>query len=102
MQAMPERSTVVIYGLLAGEPLQADMKQLVFQQKNIDAFFITTWLDNKNMIQNLRLWSRVQKMVADGLTTEIRGKCPLQDAKQAVEAYQHQMTGGKMLLIPGG
>lgn len=102
VQAMPERSTVVIYGLLAGEPLRADMKQLVFQQKSIDAFFLISWLDNKNMIQNLRLWSRVQKLVADGLTTEIRGQCPLQDAKQAVEAYQHQMTGGKMLLIPDG
>jgi NADPH2:quinone reductase len=101
LQTMPERSKVIIYGLLAGEPAQADMKRLVFQQKSIDNFYIVSWLDGKNLIQKLRLWGRAQKLVATGLKTEIRGRCPLQDSKQAVEGYQAQMTGGKLLLIPG-
>lgn len=101
LQAMPEHSKVIIYGLLAGEPAQADMKQLVFQQKSVESFFVVTWLERKNLIQNLLLWRRAQKLVAAGLQTEIRGRCSLPETKDAVEAYQRQMSSGKVVLLPG-
>ncbi|UCG23186.1 MAG: zinc-binding dehydrogenase [Chloroflexota bacterium] len=101
LQAMPERSEVIIYGLLSGEPAQADMKQLVFQKKRINNYFIVSWLEGKNLIQSLLLWRRAQKLVASDLKTDIRARYPLQEIKQAVEEYQRQMTGGKMVLIPG-
>jgi NADPH:quinone reductase-like Zn-dependent oxidoreductase len=101
LQAMPESSKVVIYGLLSGQMAQVDMKQLIFQKKSVDNYFVVSWLEGKSFISSLLLWRRAQKLVVSDLTTDIRARFPLQDARQAVEEYQRQMTGGKMLLIPG-
>ena len=101
LQAIPTQSTVVIWGKLDEDPAQADMKQLIFQDKEIDNFFISTWLGNKSLPQNLLLWRRAQKLVASGLKADIRSRHPLQDAIEVVKNYQHEMTGGKVLLVPG-
>lgn len=101
IKAMPENSEVIIYGLLSGEPAQADMKRLAFQNKRIGNYYVIPWLEGKNLLQSLLLWRRAQKLVASGLKTEIRARYPLEDTIQAVEEYQCQMTAGKMLLIPG-
>jgi len=46
------------------------------------------------------LWRRAQKLIGTDLRSEIRARYPFQDAKQAVQEYTSQMTGGKILLSP--
>jgi len=98
--AMPSYSKVTVYGNLSYEPAQADPGQLIFQDKSIDGFWLTTWLARKSFIQNLKLWQRAQKLLATDLKSEIRSQYPLSEVQNAIKEYQSQMTGGKFLLRP--
>ncbi len=100
LEAMPAHSKVTVYGGLSNEPAQAQPGHLIFQNKAVDGFWLTSWLAKKNFMQKLMLWRRAQKMLSTELKCEIRAKYPLQDAKKAVKDYQSQMTGGKVLFVP--
>jgi len=99
--AMPPHSKVTVYGGLSFEPALADPGQLIFQNKSIDGFWLTSWLGKLNFIQNLILWQRAQKLMATDLKSEIRDRYPLYEVQKAVKEYQKEMTGGKCLLTPG-
>jgi NADPH:quinone reductase-like Zn-dependent oxidoreductase len=43
----------------------------------------------------------VQKLLATTLKSEIPARYPLAEAQQAVQDYEKQMTGGKVLIVPG-
>jgi NADPH:quinone reductase-like Zn-dependent oxidoreductase len=101
LEAMPRHSKVTVYGGLSYEPAQAHTGQLVFQGRSLDGFWLTTWMAKKNFVQSLMLWRRAQKLLSLELRSEIRARYPLQDARQAVQEYQSQMTGGKVLFVPG-
>jgi NADPH:quinone reductase len=100
LAAMPAHSKVTIYGGLSYEPAQADPGQLIFQNKAVDGFWLTTWLAKKNFVQSLMLWRRAQKLLSTELKSEIRAEYPLHEAKKAIQEYQSQMTGGKVLFRP--
>jgi hypothetical protein len=46
------------------------------------------------------MWRRAQKLISTELRSEIRAQYPFQEAKKAIQEYQSQMTGGKILLGP--
>jgi hypothetical protein len=43
----------------------------------------------------------VQKLLKDELRTEIRARLPLEQATEGVRLYEREMTGGKILFVPG-
>lgn len=100
LEAMPPRSKVTVFGGLSDESAQANPGQLIFQDKSVDGFWVSTWLENKNFLQLLMLWRRGQKLQSAELRSKIRAQYPLQEAKKAIEAYRRRMTGGKVLLTP--
>lgn len=97
LTALPPASKVTVYGCLSEKHPQASVDQLAFQNKVIDGFWLGPWLAKKNFIQMLMIWQRAQKLL---LKSEIRASYPLQEVKKAVQEYQNQMTGGKILLRP--
>lgn len=99
--AMPPHSKVTVYGGLSSEPALADPGQLIFQDKSINGFWLTSWLGEKNFIQSLMIWQRVQKLLGSDLKSEIRNRYPLSEVQKAIKEYQKEMTGGKCLLMPG-
>jgi NADPH:quinone reductase len=101
LEAMPNRSRVTVYGALSGEPAQVLPGHLVFQEKVVDGFWLSSWLRQKSFRQSLLLWRRVQKLLATTLQSEIRARYPLAEVQQAVQDYEKQMTGGKVLIVPG-
>jgi hypothetical protein len=44
---------------------------------------------------------RVQKLLATDLHTDIRTRLPLDAAAEGLRQYATQMTGGKILFVPG-
>ena len=101
LQAMPRNSRLIVYGGLSLEAVQIDPGDLIFQNKRVEGFWLTNWMGKKNFFQSLTLWRRAQRLMGTTLRTNIRARYPLEKAKTAVEAYQDQMTGGKILLVPG-
>jgi len=100
LEAMPPHSKVTVYGGLSFQAVQADPGQLIFQDKALDGFWLTTWLAEKNLMQSLMTWRRAQRLLGTELKSEIRAQYPLQAAQKAVREYQSQMTGGKVLFRP--
>jgi NADPH:quinone reductase-like Zn-dependent oxidoreductase len=100
LEAMPRHSKVTVFGGLSYKAAEADPRQLIFQDKSIDGFWLTPWLGRKNVIQRLLIWRRAQHLITSDLKCEVRLRYPLEKVREAIEEYQRQMTGGKILLIP--
>jgi NADPH:quinone reductase-like Zn-dependent oxidoreductase len=100
LEALPPDSKVTVYSALSYEAAQAGPDQLIFEGKAVDGFWLGPWITKKNLIQILMLWRRAQKLMSTDLKSEVRAQYPFQEAKKAVQDYQSQMTGGKVLLRP--
>lgn len=101
LDAMPQHSRVTVYGGLSQQPVQVDVGALIFEDKRVDGFWLPPWLGQNNLLQNFLLWRRAQKLMPSALKTEIRSRYPLSQVQQAIRDYESQMTGGKVLLVPG-
>lgn len=102
LEAMPRHSRVTIYGGLSYQPAQVNPGHLIFQDKTVDGFWLTTWLGRKNFLKLLSLWRRAQKLLQAELKSEIRTRYPLHEVQEAIQDYQNNMTDGKVLLKPQG
>jgi NADPH:quinone reductase-like Zn-dependent oxidoreductase len=100
LDAMPPNSKVIVYGGLSFEPVQANPGQLIFQNKSIEGFWLTTWMGKKNFVQSILMWQQAQKLIQTDLTSKVRGQYSLHDVQKAIKEYQSKMTGGKILLKP--
>ncbi len=101
LNALPENSTVTVYSCLSRKAPQTSVDQIIFQGKSINGFWLGPWLSsNKSLPQILMLWRRTQKLIDTDLKSEIRTRYPFQEARNAVQEYTSQMTGGKILLTP--
>jgi NADPH:quinone reductase len=100
LDALPQHSKVTVYSCLSYEAAQVGADHLIFEDKAVEGFWLGPWITRKNIIQILLMWRRAQKLMGKELKSEIRARYPFQDAKKAVQEYQNQMTGGKILLRP--
>jgi NADPH:quinone reductase-like Zn-dependent oxidoreductase len=100
LEAMPPQSRVSVYGGLSHEPAMANPGHLIFQEKVLDGFWLTSFLTQLNLVKLVSVWRRAQRLLSNELRSEIRVQYPLKDIKAAVLDYQSQMTGGKVLIRP--
>jgi NADPH:quinone reductase-like Zn-dependent oxidoreductase len=100
LAAMPQHSRITLYGGLSAQPASIQLQQPIFQDKVLDGFWIPTWIARKNLLQLILLQRSVLGLLGSDLRSEIRARFPLEHAQQAVETYESDMTGGKVLLIP--
>jgi NADPH:quinone reductase-like Zn-dependent oxidoreductase len=101
IDAMPDGSTYVLYGTLSGEKLQVTPSQLINHDKRVTGFYLGNWVAENGMLKTLRNLTRVNSLIRDGMTTRIQGRFGLDDVQKAVDQYLENMSGGKVLLVPG-
>lgn len=99
LQALPNRSTVYIYGGLSGQPSLVDPRNLLFEDKTLKGFWLSSWARQQPFWKMLITTNRVQKMLAGGVSSKVQGSFPLSQAQEAVETYQNDMTAGKVLIL---
>ena len=100
LEALPPHSKVTVFSALSYEAVQVNPDQFIFEKKSVDGFWLGPWITNKNLIQIQLTWRRAQKLLSTELRSEIRARYSFQEAKKAVQDYESQMTGGKILLRP--
>ncbi|MGA2796207.1 MAG: zinc-binding dehydrogenase [Thermoguttaceae bacterium] len=102
LQAMPPKSTVLIYGVLSGENCCGiDPADLLFQDKRIEGFYLSNWLKRRGSIRTLFAANRVQRMMISGrLRTEIAHRLRFADLQQGLLDYCKNMTAGKAIITP--
>ena len=89
-----------MYGALSAAASQADPASLIFENKRLEGFHLTSWLSRKNTLVQLRVTRQVQELLGSDLKTEIQARIPLEEAARALEGYTTHMTAGKILLVP--
>lgn len=100
--AMPNHSTTLVYGALSGANCShISPLGLIFQEKSVQGFYLSGWIAKKGFWGIYRATHQVQKLIIDGVFhTEISVRTPLEEAAKALEAYQKEMTAGKVLITP--
>lgn len=101
LHAMPQGSECVVYGGLSMEGCVLDPRSLIFERKRVRGFWLSDWMRTSGMMQKFSASRSVQKLLKDELRTEIRARLPLEQAAEGVRLYESEMTGGKILFVPG-
>lgn len=100
MSGMPKNSHVVVYGALSEQPCLVHPGALIFEAKRLEGFWLSEWLPARNLLSKFVISSKVQKLLATDLHTDIRARLPLEKGVEGIAQYKSQMTGGKILFIP--
>ena len=101
LQAMPSDSECVVYGGLSMEGCLLDPRALIFERKRVRGFWLSDWMRRTSALKKFSASRSVQKHLKDELRTEIRARLPLEQAAEGVRLYERDMTGGKILFVPG-
>jgi len=100
LHAMPKQGRIIIYGGLSEQPCLLDPRAFIFDDKHVDGFWLSTWLQHRNPLSRVRTAMQMQKFLATDLKTEIRARLPLKEVVNGLEQYTSGMTEGKILFIP--
>jgi NADPH:quinone reductase-like Zn-dependent oxidoreductase len=104
LNAMPHSSTAYVYGALSEAPCgNIDPIGLLFYKKSITGFYLGGWLESRGVIGKLRAAGRVQRMIIEGkIGTTVQRRLELTDVVDGLLQYVHNMTDGKVLIVPHG
>lgn len=101
LRAMSKGGRVIVYGALSQEGCTVDPRSLIFEGKSVEGFWLSDWLRSRSTLSTISTARKVQKMLASELKTEVRARLPLDKAAEGLRHYAQEMTGGKVLLVPG-
>jgi NADPH:quinone reductase-like Zn-dependent oxidoreductase len=101
LRAMPGRGRAVVYGALSQEGCLLDPRSLIFEGKAVEGFWLSEWLRAQNVIRKFLTARKVQELLRSELKTEVRARLPLEEAAAGLDSYEREMTGGKVLFVPG-
>jgi NADPH2:quinone reductase len=103
LEAMPEGGVVWVYGGLSYAACSGiSPLGLIFQDKQVEGFWLTQWIRERGLLTVMRASNRVQKLMASGkLATTIQRRVGLDGAVDALLHYKDNMTAGKILIKPG-
>jgi NADPH:quinone reductase-like Zn-dependent oxidoreductase len=101
--ALPDRSSVWVYGALSGRPCGGiDPMGLAFRHLTVRGFEIDGWLKDAGLFRSFMLALKAQRMVASGaVSTVVARRLGLDGARDGLLAYADSMSEGKVLLQPG-
>jgi NADPH:quinone reductase-like Zn-dependent oxidoreductase len=100
--AMGKRSRWIVYGGLDAHPASLpDPGQLIFQSKQIEGFWLTSWLQRGSGDRMARAARGVQDRFASGAwTTDVAVELPLAEAHARVPELLAGPNHGKIMLTP--
>ncbi len=87
---------VIVYGGLSGEPAQIGVDELIFRDKHLEGFWLSTWLPRQPSAKLAELARRIPEMARHELGTEVRARYPFERFHDALIDYAGHMSGGKV------
>jgi NADPH:quinone reductase-like Zn-dependent oxidoreductase len=101
LRAMPARGRAIVYGALSQEGCLLDPRSLIFEGKAVEGFWLSDWLRTQNVLRKFWTARKVQEHLQSELKTEVRARLPLEETDAGLRSYEREMTGGKVILVPG-
>lgn len=103
ISSMPKGSTVYLYGNLSREKLsELDIFSYLSSEIVMKGFKLDEWIMSKNILGILCVIKKVKNLIHQNLSTQIQKEFDLKDVKEAIEYYEKNMSGGKVILRPWG
>lgn len=100
LAALPYGSKMISYGALSEQSIPVNAGLMIFQNKKIEGFWLSSWIYNKGYQNVIELAQKAQKYLKTDLRTEIKRKFLIEEGYQALDYYKNNMTGGKILIVP--
>lgn len=102
LRAMPEKSTLYLYGALAARTLsEIPAADVIFNNKVVRGFNMNEWKEDLDSEAFEQISLELQKLFKNGtLKTKIQGSYKLSEYEQALMQYIRNMSGGKVLILP--
>lgn len=98
LDAAPNGSKLFIYGRLSPDACEINPGDLIFNGKEIQGFWLSHWLKNKNLIQIIKNTRKIQSLLNNELATNIYKKFKPEEITQAIKTYESNMSAGKILI----
>ena len=95
---LPVNSTILLYGNLSQEKVHFLPIQLLRESKKMVGFFLGHWVEEQGMFKTILNLRKVNGLLKGGMETRVQAVLPLQEIQKAVEMYEGNMSGGKVLL----
>jgi NADPH:quinone reductase len=98
--ALAPGGTLLVYGLLSGEPLPIDGGQMIFLTSTVRGFWLSKWMRDAPPAHRQSVAGELLKLMATGeLTPPIEAEYPLKDFAAAVKHAETPGRSGKVLLV---
>ena len=101
LAALPRGSLVIVYGSLSEAPCTVPPAELLYEDKRVEGFWLSRWVADRGLLALGRMALTAQKLLATEFATVVRARVGLEGVAEAIDAYKHDMTAGKVLVIPG-
>ncbi|HQX10325.1 MAG TPA: zinc-binding dehydrogenase [Thermoflexales bacterium] len=101
-RALRPGGRVIVYGGLSGEEPRIGVDQLIFRDKMLEGFWLSSWLPSRSTDELAQLAVEIPALARDTLSTDTRARYPLGRFREALADYAGHMSGGKVLFVPHG
>jgi NADPH:quinone reductase-like Zn-dependent oxidoreductase len=100
---LTDGGTLVVYGMLSGQPCQVPPPDLLFKDIRLQGFFLARWFQNATPADIAQVFQTVIPLVANGtLRSEVEATYPLDQIKEALAHASREGRKGRILLTLNG
>jgi len=99
-EALPEKSEIVVYGILSGKNCEVSPGDLIFKGISLKGFWLSHWLQSKNPFQLAKVFYDLKKLLQKEGQTQIARKLSLDQTLQDILNPSYQDSLGKTLVLP--
>jgi NADPH:quinone reductase-like Zn-dependent oxidoreductase len=102
LRSLGRGGRLLLYGTLAGEPIEIDPRVLLVGQKRVEGFWLSEWVRDQGVVTMLLLFRKIGQLMRGGtLTTEVGQTFAIDDIQAAVRHAATPGRTGKTLLRIG-
>lgn len=100
VRSLPEKSEVVVYGVLSGQSCVVDPGDLIFKNMQVRGFWLSHWIKEKNALQLPFLFLKLKKFLKTEGQTHVARRLSLEETIQELAHPQGQASAGKVMVVP--
>ena len=91
---------MMVFGALSLEKLSINSGLLIFKDLTVEGFWLSTWIEGISDAERGEAFQAVFGFLLENNTkVDIEGKFPLEEFRDALEAYHKPGRNGKILLV---
>lgn len=100
LSCLRPKGKMMVFGVLSLENLSINSGLLIFKDLTVEGFWLSTWIEGISDAERAQAFQTVFGFLLENKTkVDIEGKFPLEEFRDALEAYNKPGRNGKILLV---